>query len=129
MCRIPNAGLEFLVYGTESTTRSMQMQIVDALHLGDRSKASNLLLDLGHGNHSLRPDDFVHILNYCARSPDPLVSCTKLNCSSLTHLCMVVDFCTRSSITMNEFIPLPLGPLHSVGRRVKHTYAHRSLRA
>lgn len=65
-------GLESLAYGTESTTRSMQMQIVDALHLGDRSKASNLLLDLGHGNHSLRPDDFVHILNYCARSPDPL---------------------------------------------------------
>lgn len=70
----PTAGFEFLVYGTESTTRSTQMQIVDALRLGERSKASNLLLDLGHGNHSLRPDDFVHILNYCARSPDPLVS-------------------------------------------------------
>ena len=50
------------------------MQIVNALHLGERSKASNLLLDLGHGNNSLRPDDFVNILNYCARSPDPLVS-------------------------------------------------------
>lgn len=48
------------------------MQIVNALHLGERSKASNLLLDLGHGNNSLRPDDFVNILNYCARSPDPL---------------------------------------------------------
>lgn len=65
-------GLEFLVYGRESIARSMQMQIVDALRLGERSKASNLLLDLGHGNYSLRPDDFVHILNYCARSPDPL---------------------------------------------------------
>ncbi|XP_040989932.1 pentatricopeptide repeat-containing protein At1g76280 isoform X3 [Juglans microcarpa x Juglans regia] len=65
-------GVEFLANGTESTTRSLQMKIVDSLHLGERSKASNLLLDLGHGNHSLRPDDFVHILNYCARSPDPL---------------------------------------------------------
>ena len=63
-----------MVYGTGSTTGSMQMQIVNALHLGERSKASNLLLDLGHGNNSLRPDDFVNILNYCARSPDPLVS-------------------------------------------------------
>ncbi|XP_042952109.1 pentatricopeptide repeat-containing protein At1g76280 isoform X4 [Carya illinoinensis] len=65
-------GVEFLAHGTESTTRSLQMKIVDSLRLGERSKASNLLLDLGHANHSLRPDDFVHILNYCSRSPDPL---------------------------------------------------------
>lgn len=73
-CRIPNAGRDFLAYGTESSTRYLRMKIVDSLRLGERSKASNLLLDLGHGSYSLRPDDFVHILNYCARSPDPLVS-------------------------------------------------------
>lgn len=75
------------MYGTESTTRSMQMQIVDALRCGERSKASNLLLDLGHGNHSLRPADFVHILNYCARSPDPLVSRMRRNFSSQVFVC------------------------------------------
>ena len=52
----------------------MQMQIVDALRLGERGQASNLLLNLGHGNDSLRADDFIDILNYCAKSPDPLVS-------------------------------------------------------
>lgn len=56
----------------EPTTGSMQMKIVNALRLGERSKASNLLLDLGHRSHKLRRDDFVHILNYCARSPDPV---------------------------------------------------------
>lgn len=51
----------------------MQMQIVHALRLGDRHKASDLLSSLGRGNYSLRADDFVHILTYCARSPDPVV--------------------------------------------------------
>ena len=52
----------------------MQMRIVHALCLGERSKASSLLLKLGRGNYSLRANDFIYILNYCARSPDPLVS-------------------------------------------------------
>ncbi|VVA34279.1 Hypothetical predicted protein [Prunus dulcis] len=59
-------------HSAESITRSMQMQIVDALRLGERGQASNLLLNLGHGNDSLRADDFIDILNYCAKSPDPL---------------------------------------------------------
>lgn len=50
----------------------MQKQIVDALLLGDRSSASNLLMDLGQEKHSLTADSFVHILSYCAISPDPL---------------------------------------------------------
>lgn len=62
------------MHGTESTVRSMQMKIVDALRLGEKSTASSLLADLGHLDHPLRPDDFVDILNYCAISPDPLVS-------------------------------------------------------
>ncbi|KAK9271255.1 hypothetical protein L1049_026845 [Liquidambar formosana] len=59
-------------YGEESTIRSLRGKIVNALHLGERSKASSLLSDLGRGNYSLRANDFVHILEYCARSPDPL---------------------------------------------------------
>ncbi|XP_062092087.1 pentatricopeptide repeat-containing protein At1g76280 isoform X2 [Humulus lupulus] len=50
----------------------LNMQIVDALCSGERSKASSLLLSLRHENYSLRANDFVFILNYCARSPDPL---------------------------------------------------------
>lgn len=69
-----NAGHEVSWHSAESITRSMQMQIVDALRLGERGKASNLLLNVGHGNDSLRADDFIYILNYCAKSPDPLVS-------------------------------------------------------
>ncbi|KAK2971799.1 hypothetical protein RJ640_018488, partial [Escallonia rubra] len=59
--------------GMKPVTGSVQMQIINALHLGERSRASTLLSDLGHRNHSMRVDDFVRILEYCARSPDPLV--------------------------------------------------------
>ncbi|KAL4310638.1 hypothetical protein GQ457_01G008730 [Hibiscus cannabinus] len=65
-------GNVFLGYGEESITKSFQVQIVDALRLGERSRASSLLLDFGNGNQSLQPNDFVYILNYCAKSPDPL---------------------------------------------------------
>ncbi|KAK3006304.1 hypothetical protein RJ639_016858 [Escallonia herrerae] len=58
--------------GMEPVTGSVQMQIINALHLGERSRASTLLSDLGHRNYSLRVDDFVRILEYCAFSPDPL---------------------------------------------------------
>ncbi|CAB4268093.1 unnamed protein product [Prunus armeniaca] len=66
------AGHEVSWHRAESITRSIRMQTVDALRLGERGKASNLLLNLGRGNDSLRADDFVYILNYCAKSPDPL---------------------------------------------------------
>ncbi|KHF99794.1 hypothetical protein F383_16904 [Gossypium arboreum] len=65
-------GNVFLGYGGEPLTKSIQVQIVDALRLGERSRASSLLLDFGNGNQSLKANDFVYILNYCARSPDPL---------------------------------------------------------
>lgn len=55
------------------STKFMQRQIVDALRVGDRSSASNLLMELGQEKHSLTADNFVGILSYCARSPDPLV--------------------------------------------------------
>ncbi|CAL5332043.1 unnamed protein product [Camellia sinensis] len=61
-----------LRYGAEPILRSVQMQIVNALRLGARSVASSLLSDIGHRNHSLTASDFIYILQYCARSPDPL---------------------------------------------------------
>ncbi|KAK4275054.1 hypothetical protein QN277_018196 [Acacia crassicarpa] len=63
---------DFVESGAGSTTRVLQMQIVDALRLGERRRASDLLLEFGYGSHSLRADDFVDIIKYCARSPDPL---------------------------------------------------------
>lgn len=46
---------------------------MEALHSGDRKKASDLLSDFGsRSRHSLTADHFVHIFEYCARSPDPL---------------------------------------------------------
>ncbi|XVF63548.1 hypothetical protein PTKIN_Ptkin09bG0095600 [Pterospermum kingtungense] len=65
-------GNVFLGYGEESITKSLQVQIVDALRLGERRKASSLLLDLGNISQSLKADDFVYIFKHCARSPDPL---------------------------------------------------------
>ncbi|KHN12600.1 Pentatricopeptide repeat-containing protein [Glycine soja] len=64
------AGREFTEFATEP---SMQRQVVEALHSGDRKKASDLLSDFGsRSRHSLTADHFVHIFEYCARSPDPL---------------------------------------------------------
>ncbi|MED6124204.1 hypothetical protein PIB30_056858 [Stylosanthes scabra] len=48
------------------------IQIVEALQLGDRRKASDLLLDIGQRSHSLRADDFYPIFKRCAQSCDPL---------------------------------------------------------
>ncbi|KAG9442350.1 hypothetical protein H6P81_018204 [Aristolochia fimbriata] len=55
-----------------SYRRSMQVEIVDALRSGERNRACNLLDSVVNGQHFLRTDDFVSILNYCAKSPDPL---------------------------------------------------------
>ncbi|KAF7817683.1 pentatricopeptide repeat-containing protein [Senna tora] len=65
-------GADFMESGAGLTTSHMQKQIVDALRLGERRKASNLLLDFSYRRQSLTADDFVDIINYCARTPDPL---------------------------------------------------------
>ncbi|KAK9160415.1 hypothetical protein Syun_006756 [Stephania yunnanensis] len=65
-------GVSHLGFGMNSVTEFMQKQIVNALCLGKRDKASDLLLNLSQSNDSLRADDFVYILDYCARYPDPL---------------------------------------------------------
>lgn len=80
-----STGYEFLGHKEESISKVTQMQIVDALCRGERSRASHLLLNLGHAHHSLGADDFFHILNYCARSPDPLVS------QKAFHICLVTS--------------------------------------
>ncbi|KAI3459886.1 hypothetical protein Pfo_016549 [Paulownia fortunei] len=56
----------------EPIARSMQEEIVNALHLGERSRASCLLSELGSGGQALQAGDFISILQYCARTPDPL---------------------------------------------------------
>ncbi|KAH7844020.1 hypothetical protein Vadar_023426 [Vaccinium darrowii] len=60
-----------LGYGNEPA-RSVQMQIVNALRFNERSRASSLLSDIGRKNIALTANDFVYILEYCARSTDPL---------------------------------------------------------
>ncbi|KAJ7962421.1 Pentatricopeptide repeat [Quillaja saponaria] len=70
---ISNAGgLDFINCREKSITRSRPMEIVDALRMGERRRASDLLLEFGQGSQLLRANDFIDIFNYCARSPDPL---------------------------------------------------------
>jgi hypothetical protein len=74
MMHIKNVGREFIESVAESPAgSSLQLQIVKALHSGERKEASNLLLDFRHRSHSLSANDFVNIFKYCAQSPDPLV--------------------------------------------------------
>ncbi|XP_050234467.1 pentatricopeptide repeat-containing protein At1g76280 isoform X2 [Mercurialis annua] len=70
--RIATFGDCFSEFGEESSRKSIQKQIVDALYLDDRGRASTMLSELGRANNGLRADDFVDILRYCATSPDPL---------------------------------------------------------
>ncbi|KAJ0986773.1 hypothetical protein J5N97_005129 [Dioscorea zingiberensis] len=55
-----------------SASQSVQQQIIDALHFGERERASKMLLKLGHGDSCLDADSFTFILEYCARAPDPM---------------------------------------------------------
>ncbi|XP_055833234.1 pentatricopeptide repeat-containing protein At1g76280 isoform X2 [Solanum dulcamara] len=56
----------------EPVPRLGQKQIVDALVLGERRRAVSLLYEFSLGNKKLSADDFVSILQSCARLPDPL---------------------------------------------------------
>ncbi|XP_071703680.1 pentatricopeptide repeat-containing protein At1g76280 [Rutidosis leptorrhynchoides] len=53
-------------------TGPVQKQIVNALHMGERERASSLLSHIGYNKHMLRANHFVDILKYCALAPDPL---------------------------------------------------------
>lgn len=80
-------------HGKGLGSMSIQMQIVSALRLGDRNKASHLLSNLSNGNNSLRAADFVRILDYCAITPDPLVISSKA--SKSICLCVCSCICAR----------------------------------
>ncbi|KAI3725538.1 hypothetical protein L1987_65328 [Smallanthus sonchifolius] len=60
------------LYGYPVNPGSLQNQIVNALHLGERGRASTLLSHIGHDKHILKANHFVQILAYCAMKPDPL---------------------------------------------------------
>ncbi|KAG6406146.1 hypothetical protein SASPL_133745 [Salvia splendens] len=47
-------------------------EVINALHSGQRSRASNLLSELGSGDRASEVHSFLPILQFCARAPDPL---------------------------------------------------------
>ncbi|KAG0484411.1 hypothetical protein HPP92_008490 [Vanilla planifolia] len=49
-----------------------QLQIVNALRLGQRDKAKEMLTDLSCMNNPSNVKDFDYILEYCSTAPDPL---------------------------------------------------------
>ncbi|KAH6778303.1 hypothetical protein C2S51_009615 [Perilla frutescens var. frutescens] len=57
---------------SKPTTRKLGEEIVNALHLGHRIRASDLLSQLVSGDRALKGRSFIPILQYCARMPDPL---------------------------------------------------------
>ncbi|XP_073052812.1 pentatricopeptide repeat-containing protein At1g76280-like isoform X1 [Primulina eburnea] len=59
-------------YRNAESVRPIQGEIVDALYSGDRNRASHLLSELGGRSHALQAQDFILILEYCAKNPDPL---------------------------------------------------------
>ncbi|KAJ9544553.1 hypothetical protein OSB04_024260 [Centaurea solstitialis] len=61
-----------LGYPVTTVTGQVQKQIVDALHLGERERASSLLSHIGYNKPILLADNFVQILEYCTLAPDPL---------------------------------------------------------
>ncbi|XP_010539794.1 PREDICTED: pentatricopeptide repeat-containing protein At1g76280 isoform X2 [Tarenaya hassleriana] len=65
-------GNELVGHRDESSTMILQRQIVGALCSGERHIASSLLVKLMNENYPLEANDFLHILRYCARSPDPV---------------------------------------------------------
>ncbi|XP_050366635.1 pentatricopeptide repeat-containing protein At1g76280 [Argentina anserina] len=67
-----SSGQDALWNGAVSSANMLQKKIIEALHAGERDEASKLLLSLSRGNDLKGANDFVHILRYCATSPDPL---------------------------------------------------------
>ncbi|MQM20518.1 hypothetical protein Taro_053540 [Colocasia esculenta] len=76
-CRTPEGGGEganqnCLIYKGGLRDMHLQKQIVSMLRLGVKDKASQMLLNFQNYPSILRAEDFLHILDYCARAPDPL---------------------------------------------------------
>lgn len=71
---------------TKSIARKLGEDIVNALHLGQRSRASDLLSQLDSGDRALKLKSFVPILEYCAKAPDPMVSISAIALCSANKL-------------------------------------------
>ncbi|KAL2895533.1 hypothetical protein RDABS01_011442 [Bienertia sinuspersici] len=61
-------------YRGDPITSSLGLRVINALQLGYRSKASDMISEVGAVSHESNVEHIVRILEYCARSPDPLVS-------------------------------------------------------
>ncbi|GAB2243561.1 hypothetical protein Droror1_Dr00023689 [Drosera rotundifolia] len=61
-----------LLLGGDSFTVSFGSQIVNALRHGDRIKASNMLSNFTASTSVRNEDDLLFVLDYCAKSPEPL---------------------------------------------------------
>ncbi|KAL8531447.1 hypothetical protein ACS0TY_008156 [Phlomoides rotata] len=59
-------------HAKEPIARRKQEEIVNALHLGERSRASQLLTEFGNSDRALKVQSFFPIFEYCSRTPDPL---------------------------------------------------------
>jgi pentatricopeptide repeat protein len=75
-CGRKNVGGKLQAFQTFTTlngheSKSWDVHIVNALHLGERNQATTLLSDLVNNNHLSRSNDFLNIFDICARIPDP----------------------------------------------------------
>ncbi|KAK1316537.1 Pentatricopeptide repeat-containing protein [Acorus calamus] len=71
---LSSKGCGIIGYNEQAPSRSVQVQIVDALRSGKRDRASNMLSCIEHNDGTLKAADFEYILDYCSRAPDPLAS-------------------------------------------------------
>ncbi|XP_057515961.1 pentatricopeptide repeat-containing protein At1g76280 [Amaranthus tricolor] len=65
---------DLLAYGSRRNpiAKSFGLQVVTALQLGHKRQASDLLSEADVADHALNAEDIIYILEYCARTPDPL---------------------------------------------------------
>lgn len=117
-------GKEYLyrTFATSGAGQCFGHQIVDALRLGDRTRASNLLSYLGYGNQSIEADDVVHILDYCARSSDAsfametwkLINEKKIGMGERCHILTLQALCKAGCLTVGLNLLSNLGENHRV---------------
>ncbi|XP_030527050.1 pentatricopeptide repeat-containing protein At1g76280-like isoform X4 [Rhodamnia argentea] len=103
-------------YATLGADQCFGHRIVDALRLGERTRASNLLLYLGCGNQSL------HILDYCARSSDAsfametwkLINEKKISMDERCHVLTLQALCRGGCLAVGLNLLANLGESHHV---------------
>ncbi|KAK8933725.1 Pentatricopeptide repeat-containing protein [Platanthera zijinensis] len=83
------------------TKHAAQIQIINALQLGQRNKAKEMLVELSCANESSNAEDFDYILEYCARTPDPLFVMeawkilvnNEIDMKKKSYRCIIEAFC------------------------------------